>query len=159
MKTLLLTAAAILALAGCTGKKASTQAEATLSDSITETAVSPIVGEWDIENVVINDSLYARPAEIDAAVKQYILFNADSTYVVRTNCNTISGTYMVEGDSITLGDGFTTEMACDNMQVEDLIKQVIPEVTAIDFQNDSIVRLNAPSGKHIVLHKAAERTE
>lgn len=159
MRTLFLTAAAILALTGCTGKNASTQAEATLSDAVTETAASPIVGEWAIENVVINDSLYARPAEINPAVKQYILFDADSTYVVRTNCNTISGSYVVEGDSIALGDGLATEMACDNMQVENLIKQVIPEVTAIDFQNDSIVRLNAPSGKHIVLHKAAERTE
>lgn len=50
-------------------------------------------------------------------------------------------------------------MACDNMMVEDLLKQVLPEVNSIDFENDSIVRLNTPSSKYIVLRKAPEEVK
>ena len=155
MKILFLATAAALALTACNSKNASTQAETTMSDSIVEVTVPSILGQWDIENVVVSDTLSVRPADVDPAVKQYINFNADSSFVVVTNCNTIGGTYVVNGDSIKLGDGPATEMACENMQVEDLIKQVIPEVNTLDFENDSIVRLNTSSSKYIVLRKAA----
>lgn len=59
-----------------------------------------------------------------------------------TNCNYISGYYTVSGDSITLGDGVMTEMACDDMQTEDALRRILPDIAAIDVENDSIVRLN-----------------
>ena len=113
-----------------------------------------IVGCWQIENVVVNDTLYARPIEVDPDVKQYMTFNADSTFVANTNCNVISGGYMASGETIRFSDCSWTEMACDDMSVENLLKQILPAVTTIDFENDSITRLNTDSTMYVVLRKA-----
>lgn len=98
-----------------------------------------------------------RPEEEVPGVAQYVIFD-DSTYFIQTNCNSISGTYVVNGDSITLGDGAMTEMACDNMATEDILRQVLPLIKTIDEENDSIVRLNSLNGpEYIVMRKAAEK--
>ncbi|WP_289833357.1 META domain-containing protein, partial [uncultured Muribaculum sp.] len=67
----------------------------------------------------------------------------DSTYFIKTNCNTISGTYTIKGDSIILGDGAMTEMACDNMAVEDALRRILPNIATVYIQNDSIARLDS----------------
>lgn len=153
MNRLLLPAAACIAmLISCTGNKstAETSVQAT-------TAGADLRGKWYIENIVINDSTYVRPEEEVPGVAQYVIFD-DSTYFIQTNCNSISGTYVVNGNSITLGDGAMTEMACDNMATEDLLRQVLPLIKTIDEENDSIVRLNSLSGpEYIVMRKAAEK--
>ncbi len=156
MKSLFISSAAVAALilSACGGKTATSDANAAAA-SDTASVEKSIVGCWYIENVVVSDSLSARPAEITPDVKQYITFRADSTFTANTNCNTIGGSYVAAGDSLKFGDNtFCTEMACDNMTVEDLLKQVLPEVNAIDFENDSIVRLNTSASKYIVLRKA-----
>ena len=98
--------------AGCSGSK---EKAAVASDSIAQETVTDadIRGQWYIENIVFNDSDYVRPEEAVPGVRQYINFE-DSTYSIMTNCNTISGPYTIKGDSITLGAGLMTEMACDN---------------------------------------------
>lgn len=156
MKSFILTAAATaLLLASCSGNSNQTSASEQQNDSI-EIVENSILGKWNIENVVISDSVYARPAELTPDVEQYISFEADSTYSIVTNCNSINGSYILNGDSITLNAGPTTLMACENMQVEDLIKQVLPEISTIDFENDSTLRLNTSGCQYIVLRKAAE---
>ena len=98
-----------------------------------------------------------RPDETIHSVRQYISFE-DSTYFIQTNCNTISGTYTIKGDSITLGDGAMTEMACDDMSVEDALRRILPDISTIDVQNDSVVRLNGSTpAECILLRKAFER--
>ncbi len=156
MKSFILTAAATaLLLASCSGNSNQTSASEQQNDSI-EIVENSILGKWNIENVVISDSVYARPAEITPDVDQYISFEADSTYSIVTNCNSINGSYILNGDSIALNAGPATLMACENMQVEDLIKQVLPEISTIDFENDSTLRLNTSGCHYIVLRKAAE---
>ncbi|MFA4046786.1 META domain-containing protein [Prevotella sp. PCHR] len=116
-----------------------------------------IRGQWYIENIVFNDSNYVRPDETIHSVRQYISFE-DSTYFIQTNCNTISGTYTIKGDSIALGDGAMTEMACDDMSVEDALRRILPDISTIDVQNDSVVRLNGSTpAECILLRKAFER--
>ena len=138
MKSFILTAAATaLLLASCSGNSNQTSASEQQNDSI-EIVENSILGKWNIENVVISDSVYARPAEITPDVDQYISFEADSTYSIVTNCNSINGSYIL------------------NMQVEDLIKQVLPEISTVDFENDSTLRLNTSGCHYIVLRKAAE---
>ena len=48
-------------------------------------------------------------------------------------------------------------MLCpDNMAVEDMLTQVLPNVVVVDFENDTVVRLNAyASGQYIVLSKTS----
>lgn len=157
IKSLIATAMASAVIAtGCSGKKenAADAAGKTLSET---TAASDIRGRWYIENIVFNDSDYVRPEEAVPGVRQYISFE-DSTYFIQTNCNTISGTYTIKGDSIALGDGAMTEMACDDMSVEDALRRILPDISTIDVQNDSVVRLNGSTpAECILLRKAFER--
>ena len=157
IKSLIATAMASAVIAtGCSGKKENVADAAgkTLSET---TAASDIRGRWYIENIVFNDSDYVRPEEAVPGVRQYISFE-DSTYFIQTNCNTFSGPDTVNGDSITLGDGAMTEMACDNMATEDALRRILPGISTIDVQGDSVVRLNgAAPAECILLRKATER--
>lgn len=135
-----ITGAALLMAAGCSGNK-EVKSDRLDDKAKTEVADADIRGQWYIENIVFSDSDYVRPDETSSSMKQYIVFE-DSTYFIMTNCNSISGSYTVKGDSITLGDGAMTEMACDDMQTEDALRRILPNISAIDVQNDSVVRLN-----------------
>ena len=130
-----------------------------ITDQNTQNVVTDanIRGQWYIENIVFSDSDYVRPDETLSSIHQYIVFE-DSTYFIQTNCNTISGAYAVKGDSITIGDGAMTEMACDDMAVEDALRRILPDISTIDVQNDSVVRLNgATPAECILLRKATEK--
>lgn len=115
-------------------------------------------GQWYIENIVFNDSVYVRPSEEVPESRQYIVFE-DETYFIQTNCNTMSGYYSVKGDSIFIGDGAMTEMACDNMATEDALRKIIPHIMTIDVETDTITRLNSgiDSSEYIILRKATEK--
>lgn len=153
MKTAIITAAICASVvAGCTGNTSKTDAVA--AAGTTPAPAVDIRGKWILENIVINDSTYVRPAEETPDQPQYISFD-DSTYHIATNCNRISGPYEIKGDSITLGDGIMTEMACDNMKTEDMLRQVLPHISLVDFTNDSTARLDSPtSSEYIVIRKA-----
>lgn len=142
----------IVSAIACSNNK-ETKSNKTDEDAQTEIANADIRGQWYIENIVFSDSDYVRPDETSSSMKPYIVFE-DSTYFIMTNCNSISGSYTVKGDSIKLGDGAMTEMACDDMQTEDALRRILPHISTIDVQYNSGVRLigSAPA-EHILLRK------
>jgi len=148
-------AAAALMLASCTGKTNNAEQTATQCDE-TAACTTSIVGKWCIDNIVLNDTLSVRPADVDSAQCQYITFAIDSTYSIKTNCNIINGNYTANGDSLSFGMGMMTRMACPDMRSEDYLSQILPNVRVADFENDSIVRLNTEDpAQYIVLRKCA----
>ncbi len=116
-------------------------------------AVTNIQGQWEIENVVENDSSYVRPSEIEQAITAYIDFRYDNTFGVTTNCNHIGGYFHQANDSILLTDISATEMACENMELEEMLKQILPLVNTIDCINDSVTRLNSDKGDSYIVLK------
>lgn len=144
----------VLGAASCTGNKSN---DCNVADSEKRgVPVENIEGQWLIENVVENDSSYVRPSEIDPEMTSYIDFRDDNTFGIVTNCNHIGGNYTQANDSIHLTELMSTEMACDNMELEDMLKKVLPSVSTIDCINDSITRLNTDKGEsYIVLKKSA----
>lgn len=139
---------------GCSGNK-ETKPDRAGEEIQTEVANADIRGRWYIENIVFSDSDYVRPDETSSSMKQYIVFE-DSTYFIMTNCNTFNGSYTVKGDSIKLGDGTMTEMACDDMQTEDALRRILPHISTIDVQNDSVVRLNGLAPAECILLRKAK---
>lgn len=142
----------IVSAIACSNNK-ETKSNKTDEDAQTEIANADIRGQWYIENIVFSDSDYVRPDETSSSMKPYIVFE-DSTYFIMTNCNSISGSYTVKGDSIKLGDGAMTEMACDDMQTEDALRRILPHISTLDVQYNSGVRLigSAPA-EYILLRK------
>lgn len=139
---------------GCSGNKG-TNTDKVADSALSEVANADIRGQWYIENIVFSDSDYVRPDETSSSMKQYIVFG-DSTYFIMTNCNTINGSYTVKGDSIKLGDGAMTEMACDDMQTEDALRRILPHISTIDVQNDSVIRLNGSVPAECILLRKAK---
>lgn len=139
---------------GCTGNK---EAKTDKLDNNAKTVVAnaDIRGQWYIENIVFSDSDYVRPDETSSSMKQYIVFE-DRTYFIMTNCNSFNGSYTVKGDSIKLDDGAMTEMACDDMRTEDAIRRILPRISTIDVQNDSVVRLNGLAPAECILLRKAK---
>ncbi len=152
MKQILTVAAvAALMLSSC-GSKNNSQNTDAANDTIAEAeTVYSLLGKWNIENVVVNDSVSVRPDSIDA----YFEFKT-AGYRVETGCNSIQGDYTLAGDSIKWGNSIKTTMFCpDNMAVEDMLTQVLPNVVVVDFENDTVARLNTSvPGQYIELAKA-----
>lgn len=150
-------ACAALLIASTIGCSSNKETKSNNADEETQIKIAnaDIRGQWFIENIVFNDSNYVRPDETSSSMKQYIVFE-DSTYFIMTNCNSISGSYSVKGDSIRLGDGAMTEMACDDMQTEDALRRILPHISTIDVQNDSVVRLNGSVPAECILLRKAK---
>lgn len=115
-----------------------------MSDKSSDVCAS-IEGQWQLEHVVVNDSTEVHPENVATGSKLYAHFYNDSTFNFQTGCNAIGGRYLMTGDSITISDMMCTEMACDDMRVEELLKDVLPYVKTVDRTNDSIMRLNTPT--------------
>ncbi len=144
----------MFAVTACTGTKVTPDKTGTEKVEDTETSMTSVKGQWMIENVVENDSSYVRPADIEPGMTAYIDFREDNTFGITTNCNHLGGNYTQSNDSLHLTDILTTEMACDNMEVEEMLKKILPMVNAIDCINDSVARLNTGKGdSYIVLKK------
>lgn len=142
-------AALSVAATGCSDNKGEKSDDAE-NYVAAEVANADIRGQWYIENIVFSDSDYVRPDETSSSMKQYIMFD-DSTYFIMTNCNSFNGSYTVKGDSIRLGDGSVTEMACDDMQTEDALRRILPRISTVSVENDSVVRLNGMSPAECIL--------
>lgn len=139
----------------CSGNK---QNSDTASDNEPQARVinADIRGQWYLENIVLSDSEYVRPLEEVPETRQYVIFE-DSTYAFKTNCNSISGFYTIKGDSIWLGPGMMTRMACENMATEDALTRILPHIVMVDVENDSVARLNSSvASEYIVLRKTTE---
>lgn len=157
-KSILSVATALTILtASCGGNKENKE---TADNQHQETVANVDVrGQWYLDSIVFSDSDYVRvrPDERLSSIHQYIVFE-DNTYFIKTNCNTISGSYTIKGDSITLGDGAMTEMACDDMSVEEALRRILPNIATVCIQNDSITRLDSRNpSEYIVLRKATEK--
>lgn len=144
---------AAVALGACTNKtdKAAAAADAAVTE--TPAAAADFVGYWYIDNIVLGDSLSVRPAE-QAPMRAYIIFT-DSTYSIMTNCNAFNGSYSLKGDSLRMGDGAMTEIACDNMVTEDAVRRILPQIATVKVENDSVIRLDSPEhSQYMTLIKA-----
>lgn len=159
MKRILYILPAIFLMESCGGQNNKSLSDTSqMSEADTDIGVS-IEGQWLLEHVVVNDSNEVRPADIDAESKLYAHFYNDSTFNFQTGCNAIAGRYVQTGDSIAMSNIMWTEMACDEMRVEELLKDVLPQVNTVDRNSDSIMRLNTPTNAYIVLKKCKARVK
>ncbi len=143
-----------LLMLSCTDKSKPVNVQTAAEAALHNAADVNINGQWYIESIVFDDSTYVRPNEVATTARQYFTFS-DSTYAIMTNCNSFHGTMTISGNSIKLHDGMMTEIACEDMVTEEALRKILPCITTVDVENDSIVKLNSnrPAG-YIVLSKA-----
>lgn len=147
-----LIAAAALMFGACSGSKTQ-EAEAQAEEPATEEI--NILGTWNIEHIVLNDSTSLTPAELDSVNLQTIEFN-DSAFSIHTNCNTIIGGYTLSGDSLRFADNMgSTMMACPDMQSEEMLNAILPAVRTVVKPCPCRLRLQTEDpAEYIVIRKA-----
>lgn len=155
-KLLIISALSAALLCSCGGNGAADKSGNACCDSVTECNMVKLPGKWCFVTIA-NDSVRLDEALIDSiGAGQGIVFGQDSTYSVMTNCNSIGGSYTATCDSIIFGDGFMTEMACDNMQVEDAVRFILPKLNAYSIESDSILRITSDDDNCFIVLKKAE---
>lgn len=153
-KVLGIAAVALVALSSCGGKEkkcCKNDCANTVAD-----ATELIKGEWSLDSIVMGDSVKINVKGIESEQPQAMSFDADSTFFVQTNCNTLRGDYTLKGDSIKFGNALSTMMACPDMKVEDALKQVLPLVKTVAFANDSTMTLKADSA-YVTMSRPAKK--
>lgn len=146
--------AALLTVA-CTDNKKTAQVAGGALETVQNSADANLTGQWYIEKIVLNDSAITLPD----GMKQYFLFT-DSAYSVMTNCNSMSGSVSINGDSIRMADAMMTELACDDMSTEDALRQIVPEIATYRLESDSTLTLCGKTGNdYVSLRKARIETK
>lgn len=145
---------ALIAISACTSKK-DTNSNDAVDVAVTE-PVTDMSGKWDIKSIVLNDSISVIPENETPGNNQYVTFE-DSTFFIQTNCNTFNGGYRIAGDSISFDNAICTEMACDNMAVEDALRKCLHGINKVTVENDSVVRLvGNTASEYILLQKSID---
>lgn len=104
---------ALIAVSACsTGNKTSGSDKAAMLDA------TELQGDWRLDAYQID----GKPTTFGAVYK--LTFNTpDNTFSLSTDCNSISGEFGITNDTIRFKNILVTEMACDNMTVEqDLLR-------------------------------------
>lgn len=105
------------------GKEVMTLKKAT--PSITE---QQIQGEWNITQVNGND---VAPTEEGPA--KWMFDSSEHQFSCFTGCNTLGGSYQMQGNAISMELSLSTMRDCPNMDLENVLKQVIPSIVAVDL--------------------------
>ncbi len=136
-KALLLSAAAAIALAGCTANKA-TQSTATTTNAKTE-----LSGTWRLTAYEIGGGT----AQFDPTADYTLQFNSpETTFGITTDCNNIIGSYTVTpGDTIRFTGLGMTRMACPDPVVEQAMLGILSSPDAYAIQSGNTIRVTAPA--------------
>lgn len=83
------------------------------------TRLSLTMGDWTWISALYNDDSSVEPTQVGDFV---ITFNNDGTFSAKTDCNSMSGGYTVNNDSLTFGQIAMTKMFCMDSQEAEFLK-------------------------------------
>lgn len=77
-------------------------------------------------------------------------FDNTGNVICNTGCNLVSGQYIAKDNKLTFPEITSTEMACEDMLVEESVKHILPIIKAFEIKNDTILFLKDENG-HILM--------
>ncbi len=107
-----------------------------------------LVGEWSIRAYNPAEVSSYNLVETDGDYR--FEFDKDGNFYCGTDCNSISGSYVASGDSLSFGGLMSTLMACHKMDMEDAMTQALPKVRTIELSEDSILSMKESGGNVVV---------
>lgn len=109
-------------------------------------------GEWCLESYRID----CESTQFDVASDYKLSFDeTDSRFSLSTDCNMISGEFGITADTIRFKNMLVTEMACDDMTVEQNMLRLLNDSTAYAVCHGDTIGLTAPSiGSAIFIRNA-----
>ena len=140
MKNFRLTVMAMVAIGigGCTANNDSKSA-ASAGDTTPDTA--SVQGEWRLESYRID----CESTQFDATSNYRLSFNEpDNTFSLSTDCNMINGEFGIPNDTIRFKNMLVTEMACENMIIEQNMLRMLNDSTAYAMCHGDTLAFTAP---------------
>jgi len=110
----------------------------------------PLIGTWKLTAYGAKNA--PAPAVTDA--NAFLTFSADGSVGGNGGCNSLGGSYTVNGDEITFREITSTLMACDDerMTQEGVVTQVLTGTAGYEIQNNTLTLTN---GDNVLVFRAA----
>ena len=148
-KLLMISSAALLALAGCATDGAKTAATPAVHHSLEG-------GPWLIVS-------FADGSTVPAGVTADITFEPGDHNTSRVygtgGCNRFNGGWQQKGDKITLGPLMSSMMACEpstKMETESKLLAVLNGATTLSWDADGTAKISTADGNWVTLRRAAK---
>ena len=142
-------------LIACSNQKKSTKSPASTAVTINDTMIDASLTDrkWKLVE------LMGKPVadSVNGKMPFIILKSADSSYAANGGCNGLGGKFVLDEKTLRIQfkQGISTMMACQDMSVEDGLKQVLSNTDNYSF-NDSILSLNKARMSPLARFKAVE---
>lgn len=100
-----------------------------------------VQGEWHLDSYRID----CESTQFDGTSNYKLSFNAsDNAFSLSTDCNMINGEFGITGDTIRFKNVLVTEMACENMIVEQNMLRLLNDSTAYAICHGDTLAFTAP---------------
>ncbi|MCM1071915.1 MAG: META domain-containing protein [[Clostridium] fimetarium] len=119
--------------------------------------VADLRAEWRLDSYRID----CESTRFDAASSYKLSFNEqDNTFSLSTDCNVINGEFGIANDTIRFKNMLVTEMACDNMVVEQNMLRLLNDSTAYATYHSDTLVLTAPYiGSAVFIKQCGAQTD
>lgn len=108
------------------------------------------VGRWRVETYTDPSKATMGPTEVSSDESYILHFHDTGIFLLTTDCNTISGEYSTDGQSLRFNNLSATELACEKENVERSLKSQLPMVESYNLPNDTTLCLVGREGNVVV---------
>ncbi|MCM1067043.1 MAG: META domain-containing protein [Muribaculaceae bacterium] len=104
-------------------------------------SINGLHADWRLDSYRID----CESTQFDASSNYKLTFNEpDKTFSLSTDCNMINGEFEIANDTIRFKNMLVTEMACDNMIVEQDMLRLLNDSTAYAVCHADTLAFTAP---------------
>ena len=82
-----------------------------------------------------------------------IILNADGTLNIQADCNMVSGSYTLEGNSLTLGLGPSTMAFCGEQSLDMMFTELLNSVESYTIENNQMVLILKNNAGKMIFNK------
>ncbi|WP_445475386.1 META domain-containing protein [Methanococcoides methylutens] len=137
---------------GCTEIDNGNDSVETEQDEENIIAIEEIIGiEWQWSG--LTETLPASQSVVPDPENYTIAFNSDETYSIKADCNIGSGSYILEGNALTIAPGPITLAYCGPDSLDAQYLSLLSNVTSISMENEDLVLAIGENGDRMLFVK------
>ncbi|WP_292468196.1 META domain-containing protein [Methanolobus sp.] len=106
---------------------------------------------WEWSGLFENET--ANQSNIIYSERYTISFAKDGVYSIKADCNSGSGSYILEGNDLTIEPGVITLMYCGSDSLDSQYLSLLASVTTVSMDNDQLVFGIGENGERMVFVK------
>ena len=108
------------------------------------------IGRWRVETYTDPSKATMWATKVSPNETYTLQFHDTGIFSLTTDCNTISGEYSTDGQSLRFNNLSATELACEKENVERSLKSQLPMVESYNLPNDTTLCLVGREGNVVV---------